>query len=158
MSYTPLDQYQRKWIFTHQSLPVPAEDLVHIKPISQQRAAQLWIENISKQSPDAERLSSGDWPSKASNWSDEVDWSDAWEADEPELPQAILEHIDWQDDVTVYFCYEKYNIIETKWSIFKKHWKNFLFFDDGPILIGRRRSEALWFNTNGSVKLGQRTE
>lgn len=158
MSYTPLDQYQRKWIFTHQSLPVPEDDLIHIKPIPQQRAAQLWIENISKQSPDADRLSSSDWPSKASNWSDEVDWSAAWDADEPELPQVILDHIDWQDDVTVYFCYEKYNIIETKWAIFKKHWKNFLFFDDGPILIGRRRSEALWFNTNGKVKLGQRTE
>ncbi len=156
MSYTPLDEYQRKWIFTHQSLPVPEADLLQIKPLTQQRAGHLWIENISKQSPDAERLSSSDWASNVSNWQDEVNWSEAWEADEPELPQAVLEHIDWQDDVTVYFCYEKYNIIETKWSIFKKHWKNFLFFDDGPILIGRRRSEALWFNTNGTVKLGQR--
>ncbi|WP_086984228.1 DUF2947 domain-containing protein [Vibrio aphrogenes] len=156
MPYIPLDEYQRKWIFTHQSMPVPAEDLVQIKPIPPQRAAQLWIENISKQSPDAERLSPSDWASKASNWHDEIDWSEAWEADEPELPQAILDYINWQDDVTVYFCYEKYNIIETKWSVFKKHWKNFLFFDDGPLLIGRRRSEVLWFNTNGTVKLGQR--
>ena len=115
------------------------------------------IENISKQSPDSERLSPSDWPSKVGCWKDEVDWSVAWEADESELPQDILEHLDWQDDVTVYFCYEKYNIIETKWAIFKKHWKNFLFFDDGPILIGRRRSEVLWFNTNGTVKLGHRT-
>ena len=157
MSYIPLDEYQRKWIFTHQSLPIPEEDLVHIKPISQQRAAHLWIENISKQSPDSERLSPSDWPSKVGCWKDEVDWSVAWEADESELPQDILEHLDWQDDVTVYFCYEKYNIIETKWAIFKKHWKNFLFFDDGPILIGRRCSEVLWFNTNGTVKLGHRT-
>ncbi|OXE31386.1 hypothetical protein CA163_18365, partial [Vibrio parahaemolyticus] len=27
MSYLPLDEYQRKWIFTHQSMPVPEEDL-----------------------------------------------------------------------------------------------------------------------------------
>ncbi|MFA0678790.1 DUF2947 family protein, partial [Vibrio sp. 10N.222.51.A6] len=95
-------------------------------------------------------------PSKASNWNEEISWMANWEADEPEMPEEILNFIDWQDDVTVYFCYEKYNILETKWSVFKKHWKNFLFYDDGPILLGRRRSEALWFATNGTVKIGNR--
>ena len=123
MSYLTLDEYQRKWIFTHQSMPVPEQDLEQIKPMKQARAAQLWKENISTQSPDAER---------------------------------VAEFIDWQDDVTVYFCYEKYNVIETKWSIFKKHWKNFLFYDDGPILIGRRRKESLWFDSDDKVKLGYR--
>ncbi len=156
MSYLPLDEYQRKWIFTHQSMPVQEEDLEFIKPMSQARAAQFWKENISAQSPDADRLSSSDWPMKESNWSQEVDWMAAWEADEPELPEEVATFIDWQDDVTVYFCYEKYNVIETKWSTFKKHWKNFLFYDDGPILIGRRRAQALWFDSKGNVKLGER--
>ncbi|WP_194435521.1 DUF2947 domain-containing protein [Vibrio fluminensis] len=156
MSYLPLDQYQRKWIFTHQSMPVAEQDLESIKPMDQARSAQLWKDNISAQSPDAERLSSGDWPMKQDNWSESVDWMAAWESDDQELPQEVLAHIDWQDDVTVYFCYEKYNIIETKWSTFKKCWKNFLFYDDGPILIGRRRSEVLWFGDNGKVKLGKR--
>ncbi|MEZ8194684.1 DUF2947 domain-containing protein [Vibrio cortegadensis] len=157
MSYTTLDEYQRKWIFTHQSMPVPEEDLALIKPMTQSRAAQFWKENISPQSPDAERFSSQDWPSKDSNWSDKVDWMAAWESDEADLPEGVEAHIDWQDDVTVYFCYEKYNILETKWSIFKKHWKNFLFYDDGPILLGRRRNEALWFDSKGKVRLGERT-
>lgn len=156
MSYTTLDEYQRKWIFTHQSMPLPQEDLEKIKPMTQARASQFWKENVSPQSPDSERLSSQDWPSKASNWTEEVNWMVNWEADEPELPEEILAHIDWQDDVTVYFCYEKYNILETKWSVFKKHWKNFLFYDDGPILLGRRRNEALWFSTKGTVKIGHR--
>ncbi|KGK11057.1 hypothetical protein BOO29_05515 [Vibrio navarrensis] len=156
MSYLALDEYQRKWIFTHQSMPVPQDELMHIRPMSQARAAQFWKENISPQSPDAERLSSQDWPMKASNWLEEIDWMATWEADDPQLPDAILQHIDWQDDVTVYFCYEKHNIIETKWSTFRKHWKNFLFYDDGPILLGRRRSQALWFSTDGTVKLGER--
>ncbi|MEZ8731726.1 DUF2947 domain-containing protein [Vibrio splendidus] len=156
MSYTTLDEYQRKWIFTHQSMPLPAEDLEKIKPMTQARASQFWKENVSPQSPDAERLSSQDWPSKASNWNEEISWMANWEADEPEMPEEILNFIDWQDDVTVYFCYEKYNVLETKWSVFKKHWKNFLFYDDGPILLGRRRSEALWFATNGTVKIGNR--
>ncbi|MDC5707211.1 DUF2947 domain-containing protein [Vibrio europaeus] len=156
MSYLTLDEYQRKWIFTHQSMPVPDEDLAAIKPMTQARASQLWKENISAQSPDADRLSSSDWPMKESNWKQEVDWMAAWEADDEAMPSELTEFIDWQDDVTVYFCYEKYNVIETKWSVFKKHWKNFLFYDDGPILIGRRRKESLWFDTKGTVKLGFR--
>ncbi|RJX68369.1 DUF2947 family protein [Vibrio sinensis] len=156
MSYLPLEEYQRKWIFTHQSMPVPEQDWIAIKPMDQLRSAQLWKENISAQSPDADRLSSSDWPMKESNWSDSVDWMTAWESDDESLPESVLEHIDWQDDVTVYFCYEKYNVIETKWVTFKKHWKNFLFYDDGPILIARRRNEALWFDSKGKVKLGHR--
>jgi hypothetical protein len=80
-----------------------------------------------------------------------------WEGDDNDMPADILQHIDWQDDVTVYFCYEKYNIIETKWSVFKQTWKNFLFYDDGPILLGRRRKQALWFSSDGMVKLGEKT-
>ncbi|WP_117234662.1 DUF2947 domain-containing protein [Vibrio maerlii] len=157
MSYISLDEYPRKWIFTHQSMPIPQEDLEQIKPMSQARAAQFWKENISAQSPDAERLSSQDWPMNTKNWLHDVDWMDNWEDDDLGLPEEVLEFLDWQDDVTVYFCYEKYNVVETKWSIFKQHWKNFLFFDDGPILLGRRRDQALWFNTNGSVKVGRRS-
>ncbi|MDE1221636.1 DUF2947 domain-containing protein [Vibrio aestuarianus] len=156
MSYLPLDQYQRKWIFTHNSMPVSEQDLAQIKPMSQARSAQFWIDNISAQSPDSERLSSQDWPRKKDSWISNTSWMSEWESDDESMPQLILDHIDWQDDVTVYFCYEKYNVIETKWVTFKKHWKNFLFYDDGPILLGRRRSQALWFNSNGQVKLGNR--
>ncbi len=156
MSYININQYPRKWIFTHQSMPLADSDLEQIKPMTQARAAQFWKENISSQSPDADRFSSQDWPGKKSSWTDEVNWMAAWESDDNALPQAIADYIDWQDDVTVYFCYEKYNILETKWQLFKRHWKNFLFFDDGPILLGRRRAQALWFGSNGIVKLGKK--
>ncbi|WED20555.1 DUF2947 domain-containing protein [Vibrio sp. JC009] len=156
MSYIDLNEYNRKWIFTHQSMPVEESDLELIKPMSQARSAQFWKENISSSSPDADRLAKEDWPRNSKNWSEEVDWMHCWESDDEALPELVLEHIQWQDDVTVYFCYEKYNVIETKWSVFKRNWKNFLFFDDGPILVGRRRGEALWFNSGGTVKLGNR--
>ncbi|MGL6257834.1 DUF2947 domain-containing protein [Vibrio sp. WXL103] len=156
MSYISINEYNRKWIFTHQSMPVPESDLELIKPMTQARASQLWKEQISATSPDAARFSSQDWPANDSNWLENIDWMQAWEAEDDLMPEGLLEYIDWQDDVTVYFCYEKYNIIETKWSIFKRYWKNFLFYDDGPILIGKKRSQALWFQEDGSVKLGKR--
>lgn len=156
MSYLPLDQYQRKWIFSHSSMPVPAEALETIKPMDMARSAQFWRDYVSQTSPDAERIPSADWPARTSNWSNEVDWMTQWEADDGTLPEAILSHMIWQDDVTIYFCYEKYNVIETKWLTFKHHWKNFLFYDDGPMLLGRKRDEVLWFHSDGMVKLGKR--
>ncbi|MCE0492463.1 DUF2947 domain-containing protein [Vibrio salinus] len=154
MSYLSVEEYPRKWIFNHSSMPVPKEVQALIKPMTQVRSAQFWKENISSSSPDADRFSSDDWPMKTSNWLDSIDWMSSWESDDESLPFDVAEHIGWQDDVTVYFCYEKYNVVETKWYIFRRYWKNFLFYDDGPILIGRRRKEALWFQDNGKVKIG----
>lgn len=64
MSYLSINEYPRKWIFTHASMPVDEGVLALIKPMTQARSAQFWKENISDQSPDAERLSNSDWPRK----------------------------------------------------------------------------------------------
>ena len=157
MNYQSLEDYSRKWIFTHQSMPVSAEDLVHIKPYTQARSSQLWRDHISQHSPDAERLTKDDWASKQANWIETIDWQQRWESDDESLPEEILSFIDWTDDVTVYFCYEKYNIVETKWGVFKKAWKNFLFFDELPFLIGKKKKQALWFDSKGNVQLGHRS-
>ncbi len=104
MNYTELDNYTRKWIFTHASMPVPAADLEQIKPLTQARSAQLWQEHISKQSPDADHFEQGDWAFDAKIWSTPEDWQDAWDDDELALPEAILTAIKWEDNTTVYFC------------------------------------------------------
>ncbi|WP_413111471.1 DUF2947 domain-containing protein [Thaumasiovibrio sp. DFM-14] len=158
MNYLSLNEYARKWIFTHASMPVSEEHLAFIRPLTQARSSQLWREFISAMSPDADHFESGDWAAKESSWSDEIAWQDEWESDEPALPEAIAAFIDWEDNTPVYFCYEKYNVIETTWGVFKHTWKNFLFFDDGPMLIGRRKKQVLWFNSEGQVKLGRRDD
>ncbi|WP_087025497.1 DUF2947 domain-containing protein [Thaumasiovibrio subtropicus] len=156
MNHLSLDEYPRKWIFTHASMPLPEGILASIKPFTQARSSQLWREHISAMSPDADRLASDDWAGKEESWKESVLWQEAWESDEPELPEEVLAFITWEDNTPVYFCYEKYNVIETTWGVFKQAWKNFLFFDDGPILIGRRKKEALWFDSEGYVQLGLR--
>lgn len=156
MSYLAMENYSRKWIFSHSSMPVPEQALAEIKVMTPERSAQFWQENISKQSPDMDRLSNQDWAMQIKNWHSQTTWMAQWESDDPQLPEEITHYLDWQDDVRVYFCYEKYQVIETQWHIFKRHWKNFLFYDDGPMLLARRRQQALWFQDNGTVKLGIR--
>ncbi len=157
MNYLALDSYPRKWIFTHASMPVPADDLSKIKPLSLARSAQLWRDMVSRQSPDADHFDSDDWMLNPKMWAlPSFSWQEAWDADEVDLPAPFAEFIDWDDNVTVYFCYEKYNIVETQWGVLKRHWKNFLFFDNGPFLIGRRKSEVVWFQSDGTAQLGHR--
>ncbi len=82
---------------------------------------------MSSQSSDADHFEKGDWAFDKKIWSDAMDWQQAWDSDEPELPAELLADIKWEDNTTIFFCYEKYNIIETKWGVFKRNWKNFLF-------------------------------
>ena len=156
MNYTEFDSYARKWIFTHASMPVVEADLVKIKPFTQARSAQLWSEHVSNQSSDADHFEKGDWAFDDKIWSETIDWQKAWDSDEPELPAELLTEIKWEDNTTVFFCYEKYNIIETQWGVFKRNWKNFLFFDDGPLLLGRKQKQVVWFQSNGTFQLATR--
>jgi len=37
--------------------------------------------------------------------------------------------------------------------VFKRTWKAFLFLDNGPILVGKKKKQALQFHSNGWVNL-----
>lgn len=158
MNHIELDTYSRKWIFNHKSLPIPAETLAKIKPFGKNRAGQLWGQLISSQCNFTDQFSKGDWAYNQNNWPQQANWQDAWDDDDiVDLPPEVLTHLDWDENSKVYFCYEKYNIIETNWGTFKQHWKNFLFYDDGALLISAKRKEALSFQQDGIVLIGSRT-
>lgn len=155
IKYIAFDDYKRKWIFTHQSMPICSKDKDAIKPMSEYRSHQIWREHISKVSFNADHFDKEDWPLQANVWQHEIDWQTAWEK-EQELPIFFEQHFPWQDNHVIYFCYDKNNIIETQWGMFKKYWKNFLFYDDNPLLLGKKRKEVAMFEQTGLVKLGLR--
>ena len=157
MNYIELESYSRKWIFNHSSLPVNADDLANIKPFSKARAGQLWSQLISSQCNFTDQFSKGDWPHDQNTWLQEADWQQAWDNDDSnELPEEVLAHLTWDDNSKVYFCYERFNMIETNWGTFKRNWKNFLFYDDGALLISAKRKEVLSFKESGTVLIGTR--
>ena len=158
MNYIELDAYPKKWIFNHKSLPIPADNLAKIKPFSKPRAGQLWGQLISSQCNFTDQFDKGDWAHNQDNWTEQADWQTPWDDDDNvELPEEVLAFLPWDDNSKVYFCYEKYNMIETTWGIFRQHWKNFLFYDDGALLISAKRKEALSFQQDGTVLIGHRT-
>ncbi len=154
MNYLPLEQLKNAWIFKHKSLPISDLDLAKIKPMAAARANVLWDTFISRQVDHPDFFKKGDWPFDKSNWLEQGKWESIWDSDEEQLPQLITEHLNWDNNTVVYFCSGRNNVIETSWLVFKRCWKNFLFMDDGPILLGKKRQQVVQFNNNGFYKVG----
>lgn len=157
MSYIPLEEYNKAWIFRHRDLAIPADKLAEIKPLTAARSEQIWHEHISRQSDHPDFFGQGDWAAAKQSWLEQGSWQSEWDADDHQLPALLAEHLqEWDDNITVFFCYQSDHVIETKWSVFRQHWKNFLFFDNGPLLIGKRRTQVAQFFDNGRYRIGHR--
>lgn len=156
MKFLNLDDFDRAWIFRHKDLPLDDKTKAAIKPYTEAVSNQLWNQYISQQSGHPSQFVTSDWPSKNNTWSGNGSWQEAWDSDKNELPELIQQHIDWDDNTNVLFFYDSDRVIETTWKAFKASWKNFLFFDDGPILLGKKRKQAVQFLQDGSFAIGQR--
>jgi len=157
MNYIPIEELKNAWVFRHKSLPINENDLSKIKPMSATRANVLWDSFISKQVDHPDFFKKGDWAFNGDSWIESGKWESIWDSDEEELPELITEHLAWDNNTVVYYCCSRNYVIETTWATFKSCWKNFLFMDDGSILIGKKRKQAVQFNNNGRFKIGNKT-
>lgn len=156
MKYLPLSDYRYVWFYQHKDLPVSDSDLELIKPLTEVQANNIWRDHISQDHNYPDELAKGDWAAQAKNWQHEDNWQSQWDGHSADLPELVLAEVKWDDSTVVYFCYSADHIVESTWAVFKRCWKNFLFLDDGPILIGKKRKEALQFRQNGTFRVGLR--
>lgn len=156
MNYIAIDDLKNAWVFKHKSLFITEQYLAQIKPMSEARSQVLWDEFISKNVDHPDFFTPKDWPSDKSVWQLTDNWEKRWDSENESLPDSILENIDWDPNTIVYFCTNRNVVIETNWKVFKACWKNFLFMDDGSILIGKKRKEAAQFLSNGNFKVGKK--
>jgi hypothetical protein len=118
------------------------------------RANTLWDTFISKQVDHPDFFKKGDWPFDTNTWSDSAKWEKLWDSEESDIPALISQKIQWDNNTVVYYCSSRNNVIETTWAVFQRCWKNFLFMDDGTLLIAKKRKEVLQFLPNGTFKIG----
>lgn len=156
MNYFPLEQLKNSWIFKHKSLPIKDTDLTKIKPMAVERANILWDTFISRQVDHPDFFKKGDWPFDKSNWLEQGKWEGIWDSNDEALPALISSHLTWDNNTVVYYCSARDNIIETTWMVFKRCWKNFLFMDDGCILLGKKREQVVQFHSNGNFNTGNK--
>ena len=156
MNYIPLEQCKYAWIFRHKSLPLDEKSLCLIKPMSEQRAMVLWDGFISNSADHPDFFKQGDWAYNKSTWLDNGKWEGIWDSSDSALPSIITESLNWDPNTVVYYCINRKLVIETTWRNFQTSWKNFLFVDDGTILMGKKRQEVVQFFSNGQFKVGKK--
>jgi hypothetical protein len=154
MSYISLSEHKKSWIFKRSDLPISDGDKAAIKPMTPLRATTLWRELVSKQVDHPDFFKKGDWAFSMQTWQAEGEWESVWESEQDTLPVAILNHLPWQDNTVVYYCNDQQSVIETTWGTFQRCWKNFLFMDDGALLLAKKRNEVVQFISNGHFRLG----
>ena len=134
----------KKRVFRHKDLPIIAADAQQIKPMSSERAAVLWSTMVSREHDHPDFFDKTDWCGKEDSFTETINWENAWEAGEEQLPEAILAHLDWEANTTVYFCMARDNIIAS-FAVFKRCWQNFMFLADGSLLMGKKRDAVVQF-------------
>ncbi len=154
MKYIPLSDYKNAWIFRHSEMTVSEQDLPAIKPLASVAANDVWRNNISKLCLTPEDFSDDDWINDENNWQESARWEEAWESGDPALPELLSEHLQWTPETTVFYCIDSSAVLETSWDVFQRNWKNFLFFDDDCVLIGRKRKQAVQFHQDGTFRVG----
>lgn len=138
MTVLPWTEYKQGWIFRHRDMPVPEQDLALILPLTPQASLQYWRQHVSKEATHAEHFLHDDWAAQKNVWQQSASWQSEWDRDAPDLPELLAVHCSWDDNTVVYFCYHCENVVQTTWAIYRRHWKNFLFFDDEPILMAKK--------------------
>ena len=156
MNYLNWSDYKQGWIFRHREMPVPETDMAEIHPLTAAASEQLWRQQISKEATHASHFMNDDWPARNGVWTDQGEWQGPWDSDSAELPELMATHLSWEDNTQVFFCYSSVHVVQTTWQIFRKHWKNFLFFDDEPLLIARKRQQVVRFHSDGTFDIGIR--
>ena len=156
MKFLNLEDFDRAWIFRHKDLPLEPETKNAIKPYTETVSNQLWNQYISPNANHSSKFEPNDWPNKNETWIEKGEWQTSWDNESSSLPNLILDNIDWDDNTNVLFFYDSDRVVETTWKAFKLSWKNFLFFDDGPILLGKKRKQVVQFMQNGTLLVGKR--
>ncbi|NRA62333.1 MAG: DUF2947 domain-containing protein [Psychrobium sp.] len=154
MSYTALEEHKKAWVFRQQSLPISDEDKTLIRPMAKERATVFWNSFVSNQVDHPDFFKKGDWPFSQATWHEQGQWESIWDSEDSELPELITQHLTWPNNTVVYFSNDRHHVIETTWQVFKSCWKNFLFMDDGPLLIGKKRDQVVQFLSNGTFRVG----
>lgn len=158
MPSLPILQHPKAWVFQHPNVPISEEDLPKIKPLDTLRATTFWNTFVSKQVDHPDFFKKGDWPFSPNTWQDQGKWETQWDSENETLPESILGHLTWPSNTVVYYCNDRKQIIETTWDVFQRCWKNFLFMDDGPLLIGKKRDQVVQFMSNGTFRIGNKSK
>ena len=145
--YRPLDK-KKDWEFFDDTLPIAMEDLSQIKVLTDEYAQELWRKYVEPKN--SERNDKESLIRIFENSQVKTEWMEKWDQGEgEEVVSFLLSHVTWPIETKVLFFWSKQESVETTWKVFLKHWMNFLFNDEWPILLSPTQPERIVFSPNG---------
>lgn len=158
--YTSLEKCSFGWFFhdkKNDAINVTEQDRCKILPLSKQYCRLLWNQYISKKNRHPMQLAEDEWLRLMSETEVIDNFTNDWNDNNYDGLRVVLkQRLDYAPEDEIYFFWNHETAVETTWEIFLKYWINFLFEDEGPILINPKSGYVLSFGPDGSVLVGKR--
>jgi len=140
----------------HDDPKMSSEDLEKIDILNKCECAAKWNEYVRPDNRHFMQMQDDEWPAKIvagiSCWYHGVD---DWNNDNFSEFSSKLESIGIPDEAELFVFWMKETGIKTNWAVFRDNWGNFLFEDEGCILVLPKHEESLVLS-NGLAWLGKR--
>lgn len=141
----------------HDRVPIPESDRARVERLDVASSRAVWRAVFGGVAP-ATFDALNDWLSRLRDGGERFRWVDAWEASDYGWAERTLRpHFPWPDETTVLFIWTPDRALQTSFGIFLRHWRAFLFDDEGPLLASMSGDEVAWFWPGSSGVVGRRS-
>jgi len=131
-------------------------DLNKIQVLSEELSKEQWVKHVSAINRHFMLLKEDEWPSLiVQNKNHLYHWLEDGNNDEQDVFSQILEAINVSADTLIYFFWMKEVSVKTTWGVFTTNWANFLYEDEGCIVVIPESKIALVLS-NGHAWIGER--
>ena len=140
----------------HDDPPIADADKLAINVLDEPEASSRWDRLVSARNRHLMLLDQAEWPAQLVGGSPIFYlWHDDWNDDntEPFCDELRSLEINLTQNVTVFWMREL--AVESSWEVFTRNWINFLYEDEGCIVVPSRSQTCVIFS-NGRSWVGQR--
>ena len=132
-------------------------DKPEIKALSDDYCATLWTEYVSENKKHLMLINHPEeWKIK-NEVKKEYNWQNDWnESDIEAFDKNVKNLMDWKEDDSVIFFWNKSSGIETKWRLICKYWISLLYEDEANIIINPKSKKVIILSTNGNLSIADR--
>ena len=132
-------------------------DKPEIKALTDDYCAVLWHEYVSENKKHLMLINNPeDWKIK-NEIKKEYNWLKDWNDSSIEaFNKNVKNLLDWKEDDSVIFFWNKTSGIESKWALICKYWISFLYDDEANIIINPKSRKAIILSTNGNLSTADR--
>lgn len=153
--YISMSDFSQNWCFYDEELKISRKDLNHILPLSKEYSSKIWNNHIHNEVSHFSLLNSYEKKAlqlvkKEYNW--QKDWNNSTYNN---FSEYLNNNVMFIAEEKIIVFWSKVCSAETDWATFLKHWPNFLFEDEGVILLNTMNGHILLFTSDGLIYTGK---